>query len=434
MFFRCALLAALLAGLNVSAIRAQTLVDLRTQSKSIDFSAASTTKPMSTGAVLPAACGVGQAFFLTNAPAGSNFYLCTSQNSWTLQAGTTGPAGPTGPTGPTGATGPTGPTGANGAIAHIQSGGTSLPLEGILNFTGGGCTDDPTNSRTDCTGAGIAGLSIDVNGSAQGTQPTLNLISGTGIIQECSNNTGANRVDCTPALDTSYAASRTTDQAGTDHSIIATSGGAGTTFVANGSPTLSSYTQNQTLSFIASDHACLAAATLNIDGLGPVALKKIIGGALVNIESGDCLQSVPILLRAYGSPVSAFVLSPDGSPVTGWVSNVTAQPASQSAVTLASAPTAGSYRLIYYLDENGTCTSGSNSVSLTFNWTDGSNARVLGTASLSLGSSQSTLGYLAGTLPIYVGSGNVTYSSALVGTCATGSSSFDAHVSLERLQ
>ena len=192
--------------------------------------------------------------------------------------------------------------------------------------------DDPTNSRTDCTGsAGISGLSIDVNGTVQGTQPTLNLISGTGIIQSCANNTGANRVDCTPALDTSYAPSRTLDQAGTDHSLIATSGGAGSAFVAAGSPTFTTYTENQTLSFIASDHACTAGATLNIDGIGPIALKKIIGGALVSIESGDCVQNVPILLRAYGSPVSAFLLSPDGSPAIGWVSNVTALSTSQIA-------------------------------------------------------------------------------------------------------
>src|SRR5580698_8098359 len=106
MLFRCVVLVCV----GGCTIEAQTLVDLRTQSKSVDFSAASTTKPMSTGSALTATCGVGQAYFLTNAPAGSNFYLCTSQNSWTLQAGTAGPAGPTGPAGPSG------PSGANGAI------------------------------------------------------------------------------------------------------------------------------------------------------------------------------------------------------------------------------------------------------------------------------------------------------------------------------
>ncbi len=163
-------------------------------------------------------------------------------------------------------------------------------------------------------------------------------------------------------------------------------------------------------------------------------MKKIIEGALVGISAGDCIQNVPILLRAYGSPVTAFVLSPDGSPSTGWVSNATAQSASQATVTLASAPTAGSYRVTYYMDQNGTCTSGSNSVSLSFSWTDGSNARVLGTSSLTLGSTQATSGYLSGAVPVYVGGGNVTYSSTVAGSCTSGASSYDVHVSLEHLQ
>src|SRR5579863_6746295 len=68
---------------------AQTLVDLRTQTKSVDFSSATTTKPFKSGTALPATCGVGEAFFKTNAPAGSNIYACTSQNTWTLQGGAT---------------------------------------------------------------------------------------------------------------------------------------------------------------------------------------------------------------------------------------------------------------------------------------------------------------------------------------------------------
>ena len=62
----------------------QTLVDLRTQSKSVDFSAANTTKPFKAGTVLPATCTVGEGFFQTNAPAGLNLYGCTAVNSWTL--------------------------------------------------------------------------------------------------------------------------------------------------------------------------------------------------------------------------------------------------------------------------------------------------------------------------------------------------------------
>jgi hypothetical protein len=62
----------------------QTLIDLRTQSKSVDFSSASFTKPSKTGAGLPAACGVGETYFRTDAPPGKNYYGCTSQNTWTL--------------------------------------------------------------------------------------------------------------------------------------------------------------------------------------------------------------------------------------------------------------------------------------------------------------------------------------------------------------
>jgi len=65
----------------------QTRVDLRTQSKSVDFSAASSTKPSQTGTALPATCSVGQTFLNTAAPAGQNWYACTSVNTWALQGG-----------------------------------------------------------------------------------------------------------------------------------------------------------------------------------------------------------------------------------------------------------------------------------------------------------------------------------------------------------
>jgi hypothetical protein len=65
----------------------QTLVDLRTQSKSVDFSAAVSTKPMQTGSSLPSTCAVGQFFFLTTASAGSNVYACDAINTWTVEGG-----------------------------------------------------------------------------------------------------------------------------------------------------------------------------------------------------------------------------------------------------------------------------------------------------------------------------------------------------------
>jgi hypothetical protein len=287
---------------------AQTLVDLRTQSKSVDFTAASTTKPFKSGTALPATCSVGEAFFQTSAPAGTNLYACTSANSWTLETGPPGPQGPGGSTGPAGAQGPAGPAGAPGAIARIQNAGTNLPVEAVLNFTAGGCSDDTTNGRTNCNGAGISGLNVALNGTAVATQPTLNFISGTGIVQVCTNNTGANRVDCTPAVDTAYALSRTTDQAGTDKSVIATSTD-GVTFTAGMNPHFSIYTQNQMLAFLPSV-SCGNSPTLNLDSLGPIPLKKLSSGSLVALVSNDCIGGIPYVIIAHGNPVDAWVLRP----------------------------------------------------------------------------------------------------------------------------
>jgi hypothetical protein len=293
-------------------LRGQTLVDLRMQAKDVDFSAASTTKPFKTGSTLPAACGTGEAFFQLNAPLSANLYLCPSQNDWVLQGtglvGPAGPMGPTGPIGPAGAVGPAGPAGANGAIGHLQTGGINLPVESILNFASGGCTDDPTNSRTDCSGAGSSVLNIAVNGTTQGAQPTLNFVSGTGIIQSCTNNTGANRVDCIPALDTGYAPSRSMDQAGIDHSALATSAGVGGVFSATASPPLTTYTQNQWFNFVPVDHDCVGNDTINLSGVGPEPLVVLSSGALVNVGASGCKMGIPYMIIAVGSPVSSFRL------------------------------------------------------------------------------------------------------------------------------
>jgi hypothetical protein len=82
----------LLAALAGSA-PGQTQVDLRTQAKSVDFSAAPSTKPFSAGANLPATCSIGQMYFVTTAISGQNVYGCSTPNTWTLQSG-----GPTSPT------------------------------------------------------------------------------------------------------------------------------------------------------------------------------------------------------------------------------------------------------------------------------------------------------------------------------------------------
>src|SRR5215471_9227889 len=71
----------------IAAAGAQTKIDLRTQTKSVDFSGATSTKPSKTGTGMPSTCAVGETFLKTDAQAGQNLYVCTATNVWTPQAG-----------------------------------------------------------------------------------------------------------------------------------------------------------------------------------------------------------------------------------------------------------------------------------------------------------------------------------------------------------
>jgi hypothetical protein len=73
--------------------RAQNRIDLAQQSRHPDFSGASSTKPLKTGATIPPTCSVGEMFFYTSAPAGQNVYLCAATNTWSQTLGSGGGAG-----------------------------------------------------------------------------------------------------------------------------------------------------------------------------------------------------------------------------------------------------------------------------------------------------------------------------------------------------
>jgi hypothetical protein len=79
--------------------KSQTQVDLRTQSKSVDFSRATATSPVQTGTVLPGVCSVGALYFMTSAPAGANLYACVAANSWSVETGESSTSGSGAPTG-----------------------------------------------------------------------------------------------------------------------------------------------------------------------------------------------------------------------------------------------------------------------------------------------------------------------------------------------
>jgi hypothetical protein len=83
-----------LLALALNALQGQTLVDLRTQSKRVDFTDATATAPFKTGTSLPSTCQTGEAFFKTDVAAGQNLYGCAATNTWAVQSSGGGPALP----------------------------------------------------------------------------------------------------------------------------------------------------------------------------------------------------------------------------------------------------------------------------------------------------------------------------------------------------
>jgi hypothetical protein len=285
--------AILVAGVLLVLAHGQTLVDLRTQSKSVDFSAANTTRPFKAGTVLPATCAVGEAFFQTNAPSGLNLYGCTAVNSWALLSAGILTGDVTGTPGASTvakiegrAVSATAPSSGQSlvwnsgtstwtpqpVVSRVQNAGSNLPAEPTLNFTGGGCADNPGSSRTDCTGgAGISGLSIALNGATQGTQATLNFVSGTGIVQACTNNVGASRVDCTPSFNTALIPTHDTIHA--NESFCASSNGT-TAYTCNmPNKALGTYTTGEVF-LLEVDATCSTACSLNVDNVGIKSITK----------------------------------------------------------------------------------------------------------------------------------------------------------------
>lgn len=136
----------------------QTQVDLRTQVKSIDFSAALYTLPSQTGPILPSNCEVGMTFILTTSIAGQNWYICTSTNQWTLQGNTLPSV-----------------TGKSGMV--LSNDGTSLLWNGLGGDVSGALSSLTVNKlqgRPVNSAAPVTGQLLGWNGT-QWTPQTLNI-------------------------------------------------------------------------------------------------------------------------------------------------------------------------------------------------------------------------------------------------------------------
>lgn len=76
------LLVATLLPWGAAVCQGQVRIDLRTQSRNVDFGQASSTRPFQTGPILPLSCQEGEAYYLTTAMAGQNIHLCQGAGTW----------------------------------------------------------------------------------------------------------------------------------------------------------------------------------------------------------------------------------------------------------------------------------------------------------------------------------------------------------------
>lgn len=192
---------------------AQTKVDLRSQSKSVDFSEASSTRPFKSGLTLPTVCAVGDMFFKTNAPAGQNLFGCVSPNNWALQADGEG-------------------------------------------------------------GGGAGAITIALDDTTIGTTTRQNFVTGTGLVNAIGD-TGT-QINVQQSADTAVLQSLANAQSGAALACVSGSDSA-TTFTCNLSPTLQQYSVNMLLHWRAGVNGAGGATTLNVDTLGAIPVRGIDG-------------------------------------------------------------------------------------------------------------------------------------------------------------
>ena len=184
-----------------------------------------------------------------------------------------------------------------------------------------------------------------------------------------------------------------------------------TTFEVNGTPLSSSSTVN----FLSGTYQGLTISVAN-SSAGNVQL----GGSGTLNNAG--LTNSTITIQGATCTLGGSCLATPTSDKTG-------QSASFTSTTIdgISGGGGGPVNLRYYADVNTACSTGSNSVTFTFTWTDASGNRSLTTGPLGMGTS-GTSTYLSGTIPLYVAASSaVAWSSTVTGSCTTGTSTYDAH-------
>ena len=244
---------------------AQALVDLRTQSKGVDFQAAPYTKPVRTGVALPATCSPNEFFFLTTAAIGLNLYGCVSTNNWAVM-------------GSSSLMGDLSGTGQAAVVQGLQNRpvSSSVPQTGqALVWTG--------NTWVPQTIPGVVGtIAVEDSGTAIGTRGVANFVPGLGIVDVITDS--GTRVDIQQSVDTAVILTRASFQSG-QALVCGSSGANASSYVCSMSPPLAGYQKGMVVEWQPDVNGSGGATTLNINSLGARALKLADGAS--DPQSGD---------------------------------------------------------------------------------------------------------------------------------------------------
>ncbi len=260
----------------------QTKVNLKSQSNTVDFENALYTKPVRIVAALPATCQIGELIYLSTATQGNNIYGCVATNIWALQGGlAAGPAG-----------------------AWLSSNGSEVQWTGVNGDLSGspsalqvsGLRNRPVSATAPTVGAvlswdGLIWKPVTLNGAAGtvtvkngtttvGTQGVISYIAGTGIVNAISLLAGELRVQ--QDIDTTVVMLKTDFQNGAVIACIAAATANAYSCALN--PALSAYGAGTRI-FLQAGAGNTGAATLNINGLGPVGVRRADG--ITELVAGD---------------------------------------------------------------------------------------------------------------------------------------------------
>ena len=237
---------------------AQTQIDIGTQAKNM---------PIRAGASLPAGCTIGQVFFLTSAPAGTNLYGCVAVNKWSVQGSQ------------------------QGAGSTMQGTVAGMPAT---------CSVGQTYFATDASaGANLYGCSgpntwtveggsetVASNGVRIGSRPTTNFLTGPGLLSVITDTGTA--INIQSALDTAVIETLPGEQTGSSL-FCASASGSAVAYACSMTPTATIYTAGMVLHWVPDVSGRGGPTTLNVDGLGAANVKLADGAtdpAVGDIEAG----------------------------------------------------------------------------------------------------------------------------------------------------